>query len=535
MKLRKFSLFMAIILVCTCLSPLAIVAEGEEPSESPSPSPTVTQGNLLQMDKEIALNDLDPANYAGEGSYANAYMPKSKKTDNSYKINIPLPLKGLEKVTGKVSVTVSSEGLMPTNKTVIKPSTNDMKSADGMTMLFDFRDLSIASGAYNGTYAAEFIATYSQMIDGQPEEMTQTFTVFFAVQDKAAPSDGGGGGGSTGNAPRVMVTKYTTDVEEIKAGGTFSLTVDITNQSKSKKARNIKVTLSNEAGVFLPVDGTNAAYMDSIAAGKTVTKTFQFSVAPDAEPKPAMFMVEIAYEDTSGAALTENAVISLPITQPIRIQIDPPMSYETIEGEPIYVSMNIYNLGKSPIYNLMATVKGTGLSAEQAYFGGTIEAGGTKTVELAVLAETDIVGGDDAMDPLPEDLTKEDEAMPKDAQAETKTQPLAAIAQTDVAIMPGYMDPTYGSSSGGNSKVNGIIVLTYENAAGKQFQEEIDFTATVISYVDPGFNPDPVPEKPQGNLLWLWIALGVLVVAGTIIFIVLRKRKKNRMIEDALL
>ena len=522
MKLRKFSLFMVVVLVCA-LIPIAVFAEGgsEAPSESPSPLPPVTQGNLLQMDKEYKVN---PGQTPED--YASGFMPTSFKNGSKHSINITLPLKGLDKVKDKVSVTVSSEGLALTNKTVILPK---QLPAGTEPVPFEFNDLTIASGAYNGTYAAEFTATYTQLIDGQPEEMAQTFTVFFQVQDKAAPSEGGGG--STGNAPRVMITKYTTDVEEIKAGEAFSLTVDITNQSKSKKARNIKVTLSNEAGTFLPVDGTNAAYIDSISAGKTETKTFHFSVAPDAEPKPAMITVEIAYEDNAGAALTENAVISLPITQPIRMQIDPPMSYETMEGEPIYVSMNVYNLGKSPIYNLMATVKGTGLSAEQAYFGGTIEAGGTKTVELAVLAELGIVsdGQDSVEQPLPDDLAKENGAMPKDAAVETKAMPLAAVAQADIAMTPGNV----GSMGGG--KVKGTILLTYEDAAGKQFEEAVDFTATIVSYVDPGFNPDPEPEKPQGNLLWLWIALGTLAVAGITVFVVLRKRKKNRMIEDALL
>ncbi|MGI6665819.1 MAG: COG1361 S-layer family protein [Christensenellaceae bacterium] len=532
--MKKFSLIVVCMFLLACIMPLAANAAAlpvnGETTESPAPSdgnddtsvpPDLNDtAGLLALDKEYPLSN---------GSYASGYTPTSYKSGNQHLVKIHVPLKYADNVESKVQGYVE---ISPVPVNDLKPS-NKMRKIDSAEIGAvsgqappDF-ELEVASETYNGTYPAQFEASYTGT-DGIKYE--QVFTIFFAVTGKAMPSEGGGEAPS-GNQPRVMVTKYETDKELIEAGGEFQLDIEFTNQSKSKSVRNIKITMNNEGGVFLPADGTNTAYVDSLGAGKSVTKTFHYTVSPDAEPKPSSFGIELVYEDGSGTEITDNAMISLSVSQPMRIKIDNPQVQPAYEGEPIYVSMGIFNLGKSPIYNLMATVEGTGLSVEQSYYGGTLEGGASKTVELAVIAGvgagTGNGGGDDLI-PEGEGDGEAPTIMPRDGMEESIEPMVAPLAAMDAAIMPGGI-------MGGEQQVSGKIKLTYEDAQGKEYEEYREFTATISSF-DPGFE-EPIEEpEPEKKFPWIWVIVGaVILIIAVVILLVLRKRKRDRALEDELL
>lgn len=91
---------------------------------------------------------------------------------------------------------------------------------------------------------------------------------------------GGGGGEASGNGsvPRVIVTGFTTNPADVKAGSDFTLTLHLKNTSKSSRVGNMLFELeaptegSDEqttAPAFLPSSGSNSIYLDGIAANGT--------------------------------------------------------------------------------------------------------------------------------------------------------------------------------------------------------------------------------------------------------------------------
>ena len=67
------------------------------------------------------------------------------------------------------------------------------------------------------------------------------------------------------------------------------------------------------------------------------------------------------------------------------LQVDTPVIYGTpVQDEPLAVSLNIVNLGRSRAYNVRI-VGMDGISMQDAYFGGDILAAGTLNADFQVI------------------------------------------------------------------------------------------------------------------------------------------------------
>ncbi|MBE5759474.1 MAG: hypothetical protein E7332_05550 [Clostridiales bacterium] len=461
--------------------------------------------------KTDAVN-FDNAAKVGGSSYAEGYMPVLNKS-NKYTALVEVPLKDLTKADGDILVSfVAGGSFKPSNAVETLSNANDKGIA-----IFEVQR---ASETYNGIYPAVFRAEYS--LNG--EKLSKDFTIYIQVADKAVPSVGGSV--SATSQPRVMVTKYTLDSESAVAGEEFTLTLEITNQSNKTDVRNIKVTVSS-GGEFVPADGTNALFINEIEKECTEEVSFRFKTMPDAAPRPASINVQIDYETPKVMTYSESAVLSIPVTQPIRLQIDAPVADTVEQGDTMGVSMKIYNLGKSPLYNVSASVRGEGIMAEENYYGGTIEAGGTKTIAMDIIVDPSLYSDMSAGN---EPAVGGDEG----------------IMMDDMAVMPREMyggamiDGVYGGSE--TKQIFGVLVLTYEDADGNIYTEERDFAGGVNVYQEyiepdmPVFEEDIMMEEPKQPTNW-WliggIAAGVLAIGG-IIFGIIRRNKRKKEIEDAL-
>lgn len=456
--------------------------------------------------------NFDSAAEIGGSSYANGYMPVLNKA-NKYIATVYVPLKDLSASSSDITVSFVSDGTFKPTNTVRTLSNKNDKGKVSF-------EIERSASTYNGIYPAVFHVDY--MVNG--EAKSKDFTIYVQVADKAVPSGGGGASGPV-SQPRVMVTKYSISGEGAVAGEEFDLVLDITNQSEKTKVKNIKVTLSS-GGEFVPADGTNSSYISGIDAGETVQVGFKFKTMPDAEPRPATMNVDIAYETPSVVTYSESASLSIPVTQPIRLQIDEPLADTVEQGDTIGVTMKIYNLGKSPLYNVSASVRGEGLMAEENYFGGILEAGGTKTVAIDIIVDPYIYMGDASMDGGAVDDGFAAEIMPRKAKS------------VDIAA-----DSYFGG--GMNSvPINGTLVLTYEDADGNVYTEERDFVGGVNVYQEVFYPEADIPgddfnyEEPGSNNNLIWIiggsVIGVGLIAVLVILIIKRGKKKKKEIEDAL-
>ena len=125
------------------------------------------------------------------------------------------------------------------------------------------------------------------------------------VDNGDAVYSGGGGGEASGNGsvPRVIVTGFTTNPADVKAGSDFTLTLHLKNTSKASRVGNMLFELeaptegSDEqttAPAFLPSSGSNSIYLDGIAANGTADISIDLNAKADLVQKP-FFHTRIAW------------------------------------------------------------------------------------------------------------------------------------------------------------------------------------------------------------------------------------------------
>ncbi len=147
-------------------------------------------------------------------------------------------------------------------------------------------------------------------------------------------------------------------------------------------------------------------------------------------------------------------------------------------GESIYCSVSYVKISKNPIYNLSIAVEGTGFTASEASsYIGNVQAGSGDYYEANLTADA-----------------------------------------------PGTID--------------GKLILTYEDASGKQFSLERPFTTTVqeMTY-DPGMDmpEEPVVEEtglPLAGKIAIGVGAGVVVIVVVVVILKVRRKRRRKAVPD---
>lgn len=313
-----------------------------------------------------------------------------------------------------------------------------------------------------------------------------------------------------GNVPRIIVSNYKTDVEQIQAGKEFTLDFSLKNTSATTTVRNIKVVLSSSTSsgagtgagagtgtgssdVFFAAAGSNSFYIPSIAPGASTSQTIKLMSKQDVEPGVYSVHLKIDYEDETGNTVpSADEQISFSVSQEQRLEVQS-MNIPTdgTTGSPLPINFQYINKGKSTIYNLSVTVEGDFTMEGGSQYIGNLTAGYND-----------------------------------------------------------YFDSAITPMGEGSQK--GSIVLTFEDLNGDTKEHRTEFTCNVMSMGDiggdigGGMNGGMIggdigtvgpmmPEQQGGNSLiwWIGIPVVVLLVGGIITVIVLKKRKaKKVMVED---
>lgn len=275
--------------------------------------------------------------------------------------------------------------------------------------------------------------------------------------------------------PKLIVSNYSADVEELRAGSIFNFTFDLLNTNSSVAAKNITVTVTQEEKVFTVTNGSNSFFINKIDPGETVTNTLELKVKSDASTKAYPLIVTVEYEydgikpnpTTGETGETKPIELNLQAVENSRPVIDYVNVYSydgTVKvSNPSMLSFEFYNMGKSPLNNVIATVEGDFMaSAGSMYFIGNVEAGASAYAEFEVI-------------PNVEGLAK------------------------------------------------GVVKITFEDSNGEEvaFTKEFETTVMGAQVFDPGmvdggvdvFNPTvPVAKKPILPI-WLFIIIQVIIFA----------------------
>ena len=328
----------------------------------------------------------------------------------------------------------------------------------------------ISPYATTGNKIVTFRATYEE--NGVYGECT--FTGYIYVKN----------GYTQNTAASLMVENYTmyvndNQVDNLEAGNDAVLKVTLKNNAAKNAVYKTVATLklADSTSLILSPGYADAAYVRSIPAGQTAEIEYHISARASAAVGPSTATIGLTYEisEKDGAvAGSATSTIQIPIKQQMDLQIDTPVVYGTpVQDEPLAVSLNIVNLGRSRAYNVRV-VGMDGISLQDSYFGGDILAAGTLNADFQVIP-----------------------------------------------------------NKSGN--YTGTIVVQYEDADGEQYTQSVDLpldAADTDAISTEALSTDVETNKKSGSHLWVWILiLLILILAAVVGWYLLIYKKKQQTAE----
>ncbi len=192
---------------------------------------------------------------------------------------------------------------------------------------------------------------------------------------------------SAETTPRLIITGFTTDKEEVKSGDTFEMTVSIQNVSKKSDISNIKLTFSTANNEIVPASGSSTMYIEKIAKEEIYELKVTMKAGADLSSKPYVMDVKFSYEDRYGSPIEDATTLVIPVVQNQRVSVGSldVQSQAIMEGDETDVSFTVNNQGRGEIFNVNAKIVGDGIEATDA-FVGNVASGGTGYVDITVTA-----------------------------------------------------------------------------------------------------------------------------------------------------
>lgn len=199
------------------------------------------------------------------------------------------------------------------------------------------------------------------------------------------------------STPRVIVTGFTTTPEEVYAGDTFKLTLNLKNTSKTTTVSNMLFDIqgtqegtdaNNTYAAFLPTAGSSTIFVDSIGPNGTKSISIELKSKADLAQKPYVVTVNMEYEDDKANPFTETASVSVPIKQEAKVDLSSiQLMPDSIQiGNEANVMFSIYNVGKTQLYNVNVKFAADSVSGGDTFLGN-LAPGATGNVDAYLMGQ----------------------------------------------------------------------------------------------------------------------------------------------------
>lgn len=285
-------------------------------------------------------------------------------------------------------------------------------------------------------------------------------------------------------APNIIIGSYDMGAEQIAAGDSFDLLLDIYNTSSQSSVENIIMTI-NAGGDINIYGGGNTYYYPTLDAASQITEDIQLKALATAATGTSSVSVSFKYDYLDGGnrvTASSEQTIFIPVYQPDKMTFDVNIpTYSVYAGNEIYITTTYMNKGRSDISNVKAELVGDISALSTSKVIGTVAPGGNGSFDFIV---TPYTGGDCEF----------------------------------------------------------TIKITYEDATLAEVVREIPVSFYVEEMVwdnigwDEGYDEWTNEAEGEGGFPWivLWIGIGVVVVGGVvaIILIVRHKKKKGRKLTE---
>jgi hypothetical protein len=335
---------------------------------------------------------------------------------------------------------------------------------------------SFAEGVTEGTYQISF-----NIKCDSGTSVVKVNVYCRGIDTTGGSSSSHSGGSSYKSKPKVIIESYQFEQDPIYAGDVVQLRLIVANTSNREAITNLQLDYNCEGGAVIPAPGgSSSIFLGTIDKNGARALTIDLQISPSAEAKAQVLAVTLSYEGTKNRAdLEEKASINVPILQKARVRInDPVVNDDPWVGNNVSISISLYNLGKSPLYNCMVDVVGDDLKLEESYFGGNVASGSSMSADISVIPQ---VAGD----------------------------------------------------------IDAKVRVTYEDVYGNQTEELRPLAMTVseetpAALASPGDAGSMPSDKPQGGGIgWIfWVLGGLTVAAGAVVLVIRLKKKRERHLED---
>lgn len=345
----------------------------------------------------------------------------------------------------------------------------------------------VSKDALTGTYPIKLHVQYLR--NGATEETDLVTYINITGAPGSGNLNGTSGDSTNTSTPRIIVTGFSTNPETVHAGDTFGLTITVQNTSTSTAVSNVQFDLKaasegddskNTYEAFLPTSGSSTVYVSKIEKGCTYDINIEMTARGDLTQKPYVINVNAQYEDSNQKTFETTASVSIPVKQEARVDTGDAdiMPLSIAVGEQSNIMFDIYNMGKTTLYNVQVSFQAPSIDGGNV-FVGKLDPGATGSVDATVtgIAET-----------------------------------------TDDGVITAII--SYEDESGNVSTLEkNIDLFVYEAYYDDGMWE------------DPGFMYEDAPKAGMPWWGWLLIILAVIgIVTGIIIFIKKKKasKKKNK-------
>lgn len=244
---------------------------------------------------------------------------------------------------------------------------------------------------------------YSKADTKLTSQITDTMNLYIDVkgkEDDKSQSD------LNNSVPRLMIAKYDTGEEKIMAGKVFTFSFDVLNSHSSASADNIKATVSSADGNFSIVEGSASFYISSLKAGEVNHLSIPLKVKGDIATNGYDVNIKFEYEYLKKDTANGNTMLTkqtTELTEALKLQVysndRPKLSNVRVgDGEPpkfmdsTNLTFDFNNMGKSPLYNVTAEVKGDFKPANDVLIIGNVNAGEGKSWSMEVTPMMESMG-----------------------------------------------------------------------------------------------------------------------------------------------
>jgi hypothetical protein len=410
-----------------------------------------------------------------EKSYNEGYTPTFYTADSKWYAKIILPLRASDDtfsneitVTPGLGDTNSSPFVYKNYQKTVGRGSYEFNGVPVLAYLVEF-DLELAPGRVNGVYPV--------MIGVQADGANSaSFTCYVTITNGKNPQSEPTPEKPT-SQPKIIVSSYSINPSPVMAGEEFTADITLENTSGTKSVQNMSVSVSCDCPNFELLDDTNTIYIGKLAKNATTDIEVRYKTDLETPPQRYNITLSMEYDNSVAQTLSSQGNVTITVKQPMRVEIEAPKVPQQVNaGDTMPLSFQVMNMGRSKVYNVRCQLAAPGLIPSETAFIGNMEAGTAMQGDMDVFIGT-------------KDMTEGYEGEDK-----------------------------YGFTSG-------TITLIYEDEAGQEYFESIDFSTTINPPVIAPVSAEPAEEPEKASQWWISLIIGGTLIAILAVIIIARGKK----------